>query len=283
LAVHAGEVEHSAVYKEDPAAAGLPPAERKAKAPVIDTRYPQLSGFESIEKTIELCLDDNTPVRIGHGVQLFTRPPTMSDEEFQRRRDKLLDTIRKNNIVFEISLKSNVLTRAVKAHDDHPVRQFIENKIPFTLCTDNMTIAHTNMPREFEKFFLYLGGLHEHRKLISLNAANAAFIFDKDKKREILTDIKRAFDELPKLDGLGRAILREADTYRAMIPKAKQDRLEKGFQEFKVLDDPLGPHALDYMSVPGYEGNVHALRRYFDMAEAHVRAWLSGRNSNRNN
>jgi adenosine deaminase len=63
-----------------------------------------------------------------------------------------LEEIRDRNICVEVCLTSNYLTGLVKDLHEHPVITFIENNIPFVLCSDNPQTNNSILSDEYSKF-----------------------------------------------------------------------------------------------------------------------------------
>lgn len=78
---------------------------------------------------------DNGASRIGHGVHLSLDSKTIA-------------RVKKENTCFEFCPTSNLQTKSLKTYQDVPLRQFIENNIPVTINSDNMTVSNTDAIRE---------------------------------------------------------------------------------------------------------------------------------------
>lgn len=75
--------------------------------------------------------------RIGHGIRAIDDP-------------ELCKRLRDDDIPLEISISSNVATGAVKALEDHPVRQLFDLGVPIVLNTDDPAMFHTTLAKEYE-------------------------------------------------------------------------------------------------------------------------------------
>ncbi len=123
-----------------------------------------LTGNESVEHSVQLNAN-----RIGHGIRL--------------NNNKLIELIKKKNIVVEVAPTSNV---AIKNADwkNHPIRHFLDKGIKVALCTDDAGLLKTKQTKEFER--LYKHGLitswFQIKRLI-LNSIEGAFIADEEKKK----------------------------------------------------------------------------------------------------
>jgi adenosine deaminase len=82
--------------------------------------------------------------RIGHGLSAAQSPP-------------LIELLKKRDICLELCLRSNLLTSAVPSLKDHPVFAFIENEVPFVLCTDNPGVHAFSLSQEYRQFYELTG------------------------------------------------------------------------------------------------------------------------------
>ncbi len=74
--------------------------------------------------------------RIGHGTRIFGDP-------------KAVEMARENHVGIEVCLKSNLQTGAVAQLADHPLRRMLAFGLAATLCTDNLTVSHSNLKDEW--------------------------------------------------------------------------------------------------------------------------------------
>jgi aminodeoxyfutalosine deaminase len=100
--------------------------------------------------------------RIGHGISSVEDPT-------------LLDHLAAERIPLEISLSSNLCTKAVASLDKHPLPRFLKTGVPVTVNTDDPGMFGTNLNREYllchQTFGLDACELAE----LARNAARAAF------------------------------------------------------------------------------------------------------------
>ncbi|MDT4841670.1 Adenosine deaminase [compost metagenome] len=78
--------------------------------------------------------------RIGHGTAA-----TLSQ--------KAMNLIKDRDICIEVCPISNRLTGAVKAQEPHPLVRFIENDLPFVICSDNPAIHKKGLSSDYLMFF----------------------------------------------------------------------------------------------------------------------------------
>ena len=120
------------------------------------------AGEAAGEESIRAALDFGAK-RIGHGVAA--------------KSEDLLARLKREDILLEVCPTSNVQTGAVPSLSAHPIKRFLDLGIPVALCSDNMTVSDTDVPREWEKVkaaFSFRDGV-----LDDLTATAAAHAFGK--------------------------------------------------------------------------------------------------------
>jgi adenosine deaminase len=90
-------------------------------------------------ENIWFAIEECRATRIGHGVSAAQSPA-------------LMEVLKQRDICLEVCLRSNVLTRAVSSLKDHPIFAFIENDVPFVLCTDNPGVHAFSLSDEYLQF-----------------------------------------------------------------------------------------------------------------------------------
>lgn len=132
----------------------------------------EAAGAESIWKALEFGAR-----RIGHGVRA--------------REDKeLLKELAAKQIPLEMCPSSNVQTKAVTDLASYPLREYLEQGIPVTLNSDNMTVSDTWAGKEFELLHTYSGLTEEEASALVRNAVCAAFLAD-DEKQFLVQEIRK--------------------------------------------------------------------------------------------
>ena len=104
-------------------------------------------GPESIFQAIAKLHAD----RIGHGLHLFDEDMIFSGSVQDKRAyiENLVNYIAENRTTIEVCLTSNMQTSpALKAVDEHSLRQMLSHKLSLTFCTDNRLVSHTSVTRE---------------------------------------------------------------------------------------------------------------------------------------
>jgi len=94
------------------------------------------AGEAAGEESVKAALDFGAK-RIGHGVAA--------------KSEDLLRRIKQNDVLLEVCPTSNLQTGAVDSIKNHPIKRFLEAGIPVALCSDNMTVSATDVPREWAK------------------------------------------------------------------------------------------------------------------------------------
>jgi len=78
--------------------------------------------------------------RIGHGTAAY-------------KSQEIMNILREKNICLEICPISNRLTGAVGINESHPVSMFIENSVPFVICSDNPSIHNSSITKDYLEFY----------------------------------------------------------------------------------------------------------------------------------
>lgn len=107
--------------------------------------------------------------RIGHGVH------AVEDEA-------LVEKLLKEQICLECCPTSNVQTKAVQSMEEHPLKFFLEKGLLVTVNTDNRTVSQTTIAQEMQLLRENIGLTREQERRLYLNAAQAAFITEKEKE-----------------------------------------------------------------------------------------------------
>jgi adenosine deaminase len=89
-------------------------------------------GPERIWEAIETL----GPDRIGHGTSAGEDP-------------ELMKRLARDGIFVEVCLTSNVQTGAVASLAEHPLPRFLDAGMNVAICTDNPTVSHTTLGREY--------------------------------------------------------------------------------------------------------------------------------------
>lgn len=112
-------------------------------------------------------------VRIGHGIH------AIEDK-------KVLELLKKYNIILELCPTSNLNTKAVESLKEYPIMEFIQSGVKVTVNTDNMTVSDTTIQKEFERLKEEFEIKDELYKQLLYNSVQAAFTteFVKEQLRE---------------------------------------------------------------------------------------------------
>ncbi|MBI1878864.1 MAG: adenosine deaminase [Chloroflexi bacterium] len=108
--------------------------------------------------------------RIGHGVQA-------------RGNDKIIEVLRSQRITLEMCPTSNLQTGLIPKFSQHPLFAFHQLGIPVTINTDDPSISNTTLTDEFLVANRGIGVPFRDLREMTLNAAEAAFLPESEKKR----------------------------------------------------------------------------------------------------
>jgi adenosine deaminase len=97
------------------------------------------AGETGIAENIIWAVQDCGADRVGHGIAAAGN-------------SRALKVLKDHDVCVEVCLKSNLLTGGVKQIEKHPVVDFIENDIPFVLCSDNPQVHDHPLSAEFALF-----------------------------------------------------------------------------------------------------------------------------------
>ena len=95
------------------------------------------AGEAAGEDSVRAALDFGAR-RIGHGVAAA-------------KSESLLKRIKECGVAIEVCPTSNLQTGAVPSLQKHPIPIFLKKGIPIILCSDNMTVSDTDIPREKQR------------------------------------------------------------------------------------------------------------------------------------
>ena len=102
------------------------------------------AGEGRSSREIEVAINFLHAQRIGHGLSVL-------DDH------KTRDLVRQKDVLIEACLSSNYHTGCIDEYSDHPMKQWFENDIKFSLCTDNILLSQTTLEKEFHLARKYCG------------------------------------------------------------------------------------------------------------------------------
>ena len=114
-------------------------------------------------------LRDLKVARIGHGIGAISDPALIAE-------------IAENEIVLEVCPGSNVVLKAVKGWDSHPIAKLRDAGVKVTVSTDDPPFFHTTMTAEYEMLHRTFGWDEDDFKAINETAIAAAFCDDETKE-----------------------------------------------------------------------------------------------------
>ena len=117
------------------------------------------------------------PLRIGHGAR------SAEDES-------LLQFIKEKGLHLEVCPTSNIQVDVFDQIEDHPVDNFYQKGLSFSVNTDARTISDTTLNKEYHKLEATFGWTTAHFRYCNLEAIDHAFAPEaiKDKIRQILLE-----------------------------------------------------------------------------------------------
>ncbi|WP_191603425.1 adenosine deaminase [Marinomonas algicola] len=91
-------------------------------------------------ENIVIAVNDFKADRIGHGTAAIKSQST-------------LELLKEKDICVEVCPISNRLTNAVGESESHPVIEFINNEVPFVICSDNPSIHRSSITQDYIEFY----------------------------------------------------------------------------------------------------------------------------------
>lgn len=133
----------------------------------------EADGAESIRAALRFGTE-----RIGHGVHAAEDAA-------------LIAQLRKSGTALECCPTSNVQTKAVASIAEHPIKEFLYRGLKVTVNTDNRTVSQTTIAKEMQFLREQIGLTPEEERQLYLNAADAAFLTQKEREglKNVITKI----------------------------------------------------------------------------------------------
>jgi adenosine deaminase len=120
--------------------------------------------------------------RIGHGIRSIDDP-------------ELLHYLRQHEITLDISISSNVRTKAVASVDTHPIRQLYDAGLLLTLNTDDPVFFNTDLNNEYRLAARHFGFDAEQLSQFVYNAIHGSFL-PKDAKVDLHSQVEQQIMQL---------------------------------------------------------------------------------------
>ncbi|HEX9437062.1 MAG TPA: adenosine deaminase [Candidatus Limnocylindria bacterium] len=147
-------------------------------------------GPPSIWQAIQYC----GAHRIGHGVRLI-EDMAIADGRVVKL-GPLAAFIRDKRIPLELCPSSNVDTGAVPSLEEHPIRQFMEQRFRVTVNTDNRLMSDVTLSEEFRRLSRAFALSLDDIEKLTLNAMKSAFVGYDERLAVIYGRIKPGFAKL---------------------------------------------------------------------------------------
>lgn len=125
----------------------------------------EAAGADSIRQALQLGA-----VRIGHGIH------AIEDAE-------LMELLKEKNIFLEMCYTSNLQTKAANDLECYPLNAFLENGLPITINTDNMTVSNTTLKKEYQLLQKQFSLDPDTLQNLALSSAEAAFVSEQERER----------------------------------------------------------------------------------------------------
>jgi len=139
--------------------------EAKESGLKITVHAGEWAGAENVREAIEVLGAD----RIGHGVRV------MEDEAVVAMTKEL-------GTCFEVCVTSNHQSGVTPTLKEHPLRKMIDAGLNTTVNTDDPSISRISLTSEFQMLHDQLGISLDMLKKQTMNAVNAAFVSDEERK-----------------------------------------------------------------------------------------------------
>ena len=104
----------------------------------------------------------------------------------------LLGYVIKNQIPLEMCPNSNRQTKSVDDMSKYPIRDYLAKGVKVTVNTDDPAICRTTIAKEFEYLEKKFGITAAEKKIMMLNAVDAAFT-DDSTKAALRAEVESAF------------------------------------------------------------------------------------------
>ena len=124
----------------------------------------EADSYKSVRDAI-----DFGATRIGHGIRSIDDANTVK---------KIIE----NNVCLEVCIDSNLDTKAISNINEHPIRKLVDLGVLVTINTDNRTVSNTDLEHEYNLLRKYFNFTDKDILNFNLNAIEAAFISDDEKK-----------------------------------------------------------------------------------------------------
>lgn len=135
-------------------------------------------GPESIRQALEL----GHARRIGHGTRLH-------------EDNTLLERVRRQGVLLETCLTSNVQTGVVDTRSSHPAAQYLRSGIPISLATDNRLMSGVSLTDEYQNAQDALGLTWNEVTAVARSGFEHAFV-DDETRSALLADFDRRVEAL---------------------------------------------------------------------------------------
>ncbi|TDW26002.1 adenosine deaminase [Breznakia blatticola] len=120
--------------------------------------------------------------RIGHGLAMSSY-------------DEIKRFARSQKVMVEMCPTSNLQTKAIASLKEYPIKEFMNDEILVSINTDNRTVSHTNLTREFEKLNEAFPVDVNMAMKITIDTIEAGFM-DENTRARLLEKVQLAYQSL---------------------------------------------------------------------------------------
>ena len=150
--------------------------EAKESGLKITVHAGEWAGADNVREAIEVLGAD----RIGHGVRVLEDPDVVA-------------MVKERGTVFEVCVTSNYQSGVTPSLEAHPLRPMVEAGLTTTINTDDPSISRISLSSEFQMIHDQLGFSISKLKEQTMNAAQAAFLSDEERKR-LVKEFKKGLE-----------------------------------------------------------------------------------------
>jgi len=138
----------------------------------------ELQGPESVRVAIE----ELGATRIGHGIRSIESPA-------------VIDLLIEREVTLEVSVTSNLYTRATPSLEEHPLPRLMDAGVRVTINSDDPSIFGTTLSQEYQIIRNAFGLTVSDFRRTNLDAIDAAFV-DAERRAALRVSLEQAYAEL---------------------------------------------------------------------------------------
>ena len=131
------------------------------------------SGEENVPEApqhVRVAVEELGAERIGHGIYIHRDP-------------KVMDVVKRNNVLLELCPTSNLLTNSVPSISEHPLRRLMEAGVMVSINSDDPHLFGIDLCHEYDVLHSELGLTVEDFERINDDAAASSFLPREERQR----------------------------------------------------------------------------------------------------